>query len=84
MEAQFKHAQIDKEAAAAETDEAAEALSPEEQVVQLKKLCRRLVITLIALIAVLGLCAGALFYYLTQPQEPPVQGRNYTIDTNTD
>ena len=31
MEAQFKHAQIDKEAAAAETDETAEALPPEEQ-----------------------------------------------------
>ena len=48
---------------------------------QLKKQCRKLIIALIAVIAAFGLCAGALFYFLTRPDAPPVYGRNYTTDT---
>ena len=56
-------------------------LSPEEQVVQLRKLCRRLLLCVIVLILLL---AGAAAIIFLQANEEPVQlpiGRNYTIDT---
>lgn len=57
------------------------AQSPEEQVIQLRKLVRRLSLVLAILTLVLGMAAAMLLEtHFDNPVTPPV-GRNYTINT---
>lgn len=60
-------------------------LSAEEQVLQLRKTVRTLIVTVAILSVVLGLTAGLLFHSLSNPASslPGNLGRNYTtIDTD--
>lgn len=59
------------------------ALSPEEQLVQLKKLVRRLLWAVAALVVVLGLTVGMLLYNIFSAPEANAIGRNYTTMGST-
>ncbi len=56
-------------------------LSMEEQVLHLKKLCRRLLFCLIVLILLLAAAIVGIFLQLQKDPDPLPIGRNYTIDT---
>lgn len=57
-------------------------LTPEEQVVQLKKLVRRLIVCVAILCIVLCLATAFLFKELWDDRTPQSVGRNYTINTS--
>ena len=56
------------------------SLSPEEQVVHLRKALRRMYLCVAVLIVVLGMASGLLVYEIKK-SEAPIIGQNYTIDT---
>lgn len=56
------------------------SLTPEEQVVQLKGMVKRLVVALAVLSVVLCLATGMLVHNLLDEPSTPVVGRNYTIE----
>lgn len=56
--------------------------TPEEQIEQLKKLTKSLIIALAAAVALLGLVSGLLTYHLLDDRPATPTGRNYTIDIN--
>ena len=63
------------------------AISPEEQIQQLKTTNRRLALTVLGLILALGICAGAFAYHLMnypaqQIPDTGNYGKNYTYSPN--
>lgn len=57
-------------------------LQPEEQLVQMHRLIRRLIAALVAVTVLFVLTAAGLAYTYKNQEVLPTIGRNYTIDTN--
>jgi hypothetical protein len=59
-------------------------LPPEEQVVQLRKLARRMALTIAVLFLLLALAVAMLVKQQLTPDNTPGLGTNYTVDTTLD
>lgn len=69
-----------KQTAAKKAPHRKRALSPEEQVIHLRKALRRMYLCVGVLIVVLGMATALLVYEILQKDVPAI-GQNYTIDT---
>lgn len=69
------------EAAAPKKQTRKRQLQPEEQLVLMHRLIRRLIVALVAVTVLFVLSAAGLLYTYKNNENTPTVGRNYTIDT---
>ena len=69
-----------RQAAAKKQNHRKRTVSPEEQVVHLRKVLRRMYLCVAALLLVLGMATALLVNELLEEDAPAI-GQNYTIDT---